>query len=1165
MPPSVVVSWTAHIRIRHGIRCDDGPVSPPGAPDVSRREAQVLAAISGHLTNVEIAVRLHISVRTVESHVSSLLRKFGAADRRALARLAGTVVPATVTPSPRPEALPPPRVVGLPPRRTSFVGRAHERDGLLAGLVGSPLVTLVGPGGVGKTRLAVEVAAAAGSRFVAGAFVDLVPVRDGFVAQAVAAALGVGEAPDRPFEDAIAERLGAGPALLVLDNCEHVPDATATFVTRLLAASPATTVLATSRERLGVPGERAVPVGPLPLSSDAEALFADRARAADPTWAADPAAVARICARLDGMPLAIELAAPRGAALGTDGLLAALDDAMRALTGGRGRDERHRSLRDVIGWSHDLLDEEERVLFRRLAVFAGAFDVDAAVAVAPDLAGGVPEASLNFRRPGPTATPGGGLGVASDGGPEAVPAGGRLLAPGGGFGVASEGGPRAVPAGGNAEAPGGGPGAVEPPLPGGRGAVADLLGRLAGKSLIVSDGGRWRLLETIRAFARERLDAAGERDMATKLHLRWAATTATRLTAALSATPPGDGGAAVGAGHGGAAVGAGHGGAAMGPGHGGAAIVGDGREEWQAGFDAVADDLRAALAATPPGPDEVAHRLARGLARLAYARRFLQESQRHFRAAAERAPTPAEAAADLRTAAEAVFAIGHASQAYDLLCASAARARAAGDGGAAAIALARAVVTATRFPSGFPTPVPRDRLDGLLAEASSAASTGEAAASSGPGGSGDATACDGAGGSGGAAASGGAGGSGGAKASSGAGGSGEAIAFSGAGRSGEAIAPGGAGGAAASGGAGGSGGATASGDEGVAAHLAAARVWHTPPGTPAPDPAMAGVALAAARATGDPALISGALDALGTLAAQAGRLREAHRLSRERLDLLPLMDRRQPGYAAEILDLFHVAWLSAFAAGDLPAALATAEAIRRDDLLGVHPYRATSKLVPALVLTGRFDEALEHARSMWDGWERLGGPTAAWMSPGASAVALAHGLRGDRDGYALWRVRAIRATGVANPKLARYNASFAAFVEARVATQALAADRAAVPEAAAIVERCFGDFPVGWHETYARAAGAELAVVAGLPDAAERLAAAAPAGDENDWAAACLARTAGRPRGESAALAAAVEGWERIDAAFERACTLLLIPERADEGRAALSVYSGPTAPRSPG
>jgi len=437
-----------------------------------------------------------------------------------------------------------------------------------------------------------------------------------------------------------------------------------------------------------------------------------------------------------------------------------------------------------------------------------------------------------------------------------------------------------------------------------------------------------------------------------------------------------------------------------------------------------------------------------GLARLAYARRFLQESPRHFRAAAERAPTPALAAADLRTAADAVYAIGHASQAYDLLHESAARAREAGDGDAAAIALARAVVTATRFPGGFPAPVPRDRLDASLAEAAAAGTGAE-----------------------------------------------------------------------------------------VAAHLAAARVWHA---EPAPDPAMAGVALAAARATGDPALISGALDALGTLAAQAGRLREAHRLSRERLDLLPLMDRRQPGYAAEILDLFHVAWLSAFAAGDLPAALAVAEAIRRDDLLGAHPYRATSKLVPALVLTGRFDEALEHARSMWDGWERLGGPTAAWMSPGASSVALAHGLRGDRGGYALWRERAIRATGVANPKLARYNASFTAFVEARVAVETGDGDPAA------IVRRCFADFPMGWHETYARAAGAELAVVAGLPDAAARLAAAMPDGDENDWAAACLARATGRLRGDEAALAAAVDGWERIDARFERARTL------------ALSVYSGP-------
>ena len=178
------------------------------------------------------------------------------------------------------------------------------------------------------------------------------------VARAVAAALGVTERPPQTLEQILVERLRAGRSLLVLDNCEHVVEEVAGLVERLLAACPEAIVLATSRERLGVPGEQTVLLPPLDAGSDAVELFIDRARAVDPSFAADPDDIASVCARLDGMPLAIELAAARIGSLGLDGLRTALEDRLRLLAGGRGADPRHRSLGEVIGWSHDLLDDE---------------------------------------------------------------------------------------------------------------------------------------------------------------------------------------------------------------------------------------------------------------------------------------------------------------------------------------------------------------------------------------------------------------------------------------------------------------------------------------------------------------------------------------------------------------------------------------------------------------------------------------------------------------------------------------------------------------------------------------------------------------------------------------------------------------------------------------
>ena len=341
-----------------------------GPKDVSAREAEVLAALAGDRSNAQIARRLQISVRTVESHISSLLRKYGVADRHELAALADA----------QPEGFSTPTGPG-----TTFVGREHDRAELIRALGSNRLVSLLGPGGVGKTRLALQVAAEVADRYPhGGAVVDLVPVRPGFVVAAVAEALQATEQPPQTLADAVLERLKRGRTLLVLDNCEHLLDDVAGLVARILTEATETAVLVTSRERLGVAGERPVQLGPLMLGTEAEQLFRDRAALVAPELADDSQLARKVCAELDGVPLAIELAAARAGSLGPDGLLAALDDRLRLLSGGRGPDERHNSLAHVIGWSYDLLGEDERRLFRRLGVFVGGFDLVAAAGVSPD-------------------------------------------------------------------------------------------------------------------------------------------------------------------------------------------------------------------------------------------------------------------------------------------------------------------------------------------------------------------------------------------------------------------------------------------------------------------------------------------------------------------------------------------------------------------------------------------------------------------------------------------------------------------------------------------------------------------------------------------------------------------------------------------------------------
>ncbi|MFF3733744.1 BTAD domain-containing putative transcriptional regulator [Streptomyces sp. NPDC002476] len=397
------------------------------------------------------------------------------------------------------------------PRLTSFVGREPELRSIREEWNRSRLVTLTGPGGSGKTRLAEEAAIRSslpgpdqrlpglplpGPPPLEAWIAELAPVDDpADVPGAVLSALGLrgttllldntrdGQPPRRdPVEilvDHLAHRSRVGPVLLILDNCEHVVDAAATLAETLLTRCPRLRVLATSREPLGVPGESIRPVGPLP-AQPAHRLFAERAHAVRPDFdlaqesARDPDAVAEICRRLDGQPLAIELAAARLRMLGPRQIADRLDDRFRLLTGGaRTALPRQQTLRAVVDWSWDLLDEDERTLLRQFSVFAGGWDLAAAEAVAespavtaavverPDVAEGVVER--------PDVAEGG---VGSPAGAEDA----------------------AEPIGSTGSAVG---------------STASLIGSLVDKSLVVAaptatGGMRYRLLETIHEYAGER-------------------------------------------------------------------------------------------------------------------------------------------------------------------------------------------------------------------------------------------------------------------------------------------------------------------------------------------------------------------------------------------------------------------------------------------------------------------------------------------------------------------------------------------------------------------------------------------------------------------------------------------------------------------------------------
>ncbi|MET7615681.1 LuxR C-terminal-related transcriptional regulator [Streptomyces sp. NPDC005408] len=287
----------------------------------------------------------------------------------------------------------------LPRALDSFVGRRRELSRLRTLVKSSRLLTLTGPGGVGKTRLALEFAAGLRGDGRAARLVELDSLHDGSrLPQAVAAALGVGERAGRTGVDVLVHALGDRSQLLILDNCEHLAEPCARLAAALLSRCPRLRILATSREVLRVPGEVVFRVGELPLSpaadeddpaavlqADAVRLFVERAASCAPGFAlrsGNARTVAEICRRLDGMPLAIELAARRTGALPLSDILAGLDDQLSLLTdGSRTGPGRHRELAAAIDWSHRLLDAEEQTLFRRLSVLVGGFDAAGAAAV----------------------------------------------------------------------------------------------------------------------------------------------------------------------------------------------------------------------------------------------------------------------------------------------------------------------------------------------------------------------------------------------------------------------------------------------------------------------------------------------------------------------------------------------------------------------------------------------------------------------------------------------------------------------------------------------------------------------------------------------------------------------------------------------------------------
>ncbi len=283
-----------------------------------------------------------------------------------------------------------PRRLGLlPAEATSFIGRTVELADITALLGTARMVTVVGPAGVGKTRLSLRAAAVAAGEFSDGVWLaDLAGISDpDQLGPAVAAVLGL-PGDDAARGSGLLGYLRDKRLLLVLDTCEHLVDACAALADTVLRAAPGVTLLATSRQPLDAQGEHAFPLAPLPAEDDATDLFAQRAAAVLPGFTVTPqnrADVVRLCQRLDGIPLAIELAAVRLRALPLAELVSQLEDGIRLLTvSRRGTSPRHQTLRAAVEWSYRLCTPAERALWERLSVFAGTFDVSGAEQVCAD-------------------------------------------------------------------------------------------------------------------------------------------------------------------------------------------------------------------------------------------------------------------------------------------------------------------------------------------------------------------------------------------------------------------------------------------------------------------------------------------------------------------------------------------------------------------------------------------------------------------------------------------------------------------------------------------------------------------------------------------------------------------------------------------------------------